>query len=194
MRFLRRVSLTIAVLLAALLLGAPTRLLAQAIPLPVPIPAPIADLVPASPKQPWIDLATAQINPGSPWWSDVLLYIPNRILDFIDIFRVDVGFGPSAGAVVRVTEYGQVGIREMLPASVRVGDLGRRFPGMIETSNEFGIGPAYVESTDRSVCPGEIGLGADVMLAGAYAGVCVDEFADFLAGLVFIDFKGDDYK
>ena len=185
----RQVLLTIALLLAA-----PAQLHAQAIPLPVPIPAPIADLVPASPKQPWVDLATAQIKSDSPWWSEVLLYVPNRILDFIDIFRIDVGFGPSVGAVVRVTEYGQVGFREMLPASVRVGDLGRRFPGMIETSNEFGIGPAYVDSADRSVCPGEIGLGGDVMLAGAYAGVCVDEIADFLAGLVFIDLKGDDFR
>jgi hypothetical protein len=42
------------------------------------------------------------------------------------------------------------------------------------------------------VCDGEIGLGADVLVAGAYGGVCVDEFADFIAGIFFIDLKDDD--
>ncbi len=160
---------------------------------PFPIPPPVTDLVIASPKEPWVDLALDQIKPSSPFWSDVLLYIPNRVLDLIDIFRVDVGFGPSVGAVVRVTEYGQLGYRQMMPASVRVGDLGRRLPVMVEKSSEFGIGPVYADSPDRPVCPGEVGLGGDVLVAGAYAGVCIDEVADFLAGLVLIDLKGDDY-
>lgn len=160
---------------------------------PLPIPPPIVDLVIASPKQPWVDLAISQVNPNSPWWSVALLYIPNRLLDLIDIFRLDVGVGPSVGAVVRVTEYGQLGYRQMLPMSLRVGDLGRRFPAMLETSNEFGVGPAYVDSTDRPVCPGELGLGGDVLVAGAYAGVCVDEVVDFLGGLLLIDFKNDDF-
>lgn len=185
-------------LVAAVICPIPAR--AQPVPVPVPVPVPLniplplADLVPASPKQPWFDLATAQIQPDSPWWSEVLLYVPNRVLDLIDIFRIDVGVGPSVGAVVRVTEYGQVGFREMVPGSLRVGDLGRRFPVMIETSNEFGIGPAYVESSQRKVCPGEVGVGGDVLVAGAYGGVCLDEVVDFLAGLVLIDLKDDDFR
>jgi hypothetical protein len=63
---------------------------------------------------------------------------------------------------------------------------------MVESSNELGIGPAFIDSSDRKVCPGEIGLGADLAVAGLYAGVCVDEVADFLAGLVFVDLKDDD--
>jgi hypothetical protein len=105
---------------------------------------------------------------------------------------VDVGVGPSAGAVLRVTEWGQLGYRQMYPASVRVGDFGREFPAIIETSNELGAGPAFIQSKDRQVCSGEIGVGLDVFVAGAYAGVCVDEFADFLGGILFIDFKNDD--
>ncbi len=161
---------------------------------PFPIPPQVAELVIASPKDPWVDFALDQVKPTSPWWSEVLLYVPNRLLDLIDVFRVDVGVGPSVGAVVRVTEYGQVGYRQMMPASVRVGDLGRRFPAMIERSSEFGVGPAYVESSDRAVCPGEVGLGGDLLIAGAYAGVCLDEVVDFLAGIVLIDLKDDDYR
>lgn len=150
------------------------------------------ELVPTSPKEGWETLEPIQKGEGSPVWSQILLWLPNRVLDLIDVFRVDVGVGPSFGAVVRVTKYGQIGYRQMAPASLRVGDFGRQLPALIETSNEFGVGPAYVDSADRKVCDGEIGLGADVLVAGAYGGVCVDEFADFLAGLFFIDLKDDD--
>jgi hypothetical protein len=151
-----------------------------------------SDLVPTSPKEGWSKLEPIDKGEGSPIWSQVLLWLPNRVLDLIDVFRVDVGVGPSFGAVVRVTKYGEVGYRQMAPASLRIGDFGRQMPILIESSNEFGVGPAYVNSSDRHVCPGEIGLGADVLVAGAYGGVCVDELADFLAGIFFIDLKDDD--
>ena len=165
----------------------------QAVAQNVPLPGNFKALVPTSPKDPWVDLAADQLGKGGSWGSDVLWYIPNRILDLIDIFRVDVGVGPSVGGVVRITKYAQFGYREMLPASVRVGYLGRRAPVLIETSNEFGIGPAFVESADREICPAEIGVGADVILAGVYGGVCLDQIVDFIGGIFFIDFKEDDY-
>ena len=152
----------------------------------------VKNMVPTSPKEAWKSFEPTQVNEGSPWWSDVLLWLPNRVLDLWDVFRADVGVGPSFGAVVRVTKYGQLGYRQMAPASLRVGDFGRQMPFLIESSNELGVGPAYVDSSDRNVCDGEIGLGADVLVAGAYAGVCVDEFADFVAGIFFIDLKHDD--
>ena len=147
-----------------------------------------------SPKPAWGEIDAAAIDHGqhSPWRS-VLLWLPNRIMDFIDIFRVDVGVGPAVGAVIRVSKYGQAGYRNMLPASVRVGDFGRDTPVKVERSNEFGVGPAYVASKDRKICLGEVGAGADLLIAGVYAGICVDELADFAAGLFFIDLKDDDY-
>ena len=150
------------------------------------------DLVPTSPKEAWGALGPTQVNEGTPWWSEVLLYIPNRILDLIDVFRVDVGVGSSIGGVVRVTKYAQAGYRQMLPVSLRVGDFGRQFPALVETSNEIGISPAFKQSADREVCKAEIGLGADVLLVGAYGGVCLDEVADSIGGIFLIDFKGDD--
>ena len=150
------------------------------------------DLVPVSPKEGRKEFEPTQMNEGSPGWSDVVMWIPNRVLDFIDIFRADVGVGPSFGAVVRVTKYGQVGYRQMAPASLRIGDFGRQLPVMVESSNEFGVGPAYVESADREICAGEVGLGGDLLVAGAYAGICLDEVADFIGGIFFIDFKEDD--
>lgn len=164
---------------------------------PVPSdPEPIYDgpeeYVSTSPKAPWGEFGPTEKNQGTPWWTAVLLWVPNRILDLIDVFHVDVGVGPAVGGVVRVTEFGQAGYRQFAPFSLRVGNFGRRFPGIIERSNEIGIGPAFLQSPERDVCTGEIGAGADLLLVGGYGGICVEELADFLTGLVFIDIMDDD--
>ena len=150
-----------------------------------------------SPKNPWGEFAIDMNEPKpgrQPWWAQVLLWVPNRVMDFIDIFRADVGVGPSFGGVLRVTKHGQVGYRSMSPLSVRVGTFGRHVPFLVENSNEFGIGPGYISSDDRKVCAGEIGLGGDLFLFGAYGGVCIEEVFDFAAGLFFLDVLGDDLK
>ena len=115
-------------------------------------------------------------------------------MDFVDVFRVDAGLGPSYGGVVRVSKYAQVGYRHMSPASVRVGAFGRQAPFLVERTNEQGFGPWYKSSRDRVVCPGEVGAGADVFIAGLYVGVCADEAFDLLAGILFFDPNHDDLK
>jgi hypothetical protein len=150
------------------------------------------DLVPTSPKEAWRDLEAVEVNEGTPWWAEVLLYIPNRVRDLIDVFRVDVGVGASVGGVIRVTEYAQAGYRQMMPVSLRVGDFGRQFPIVVESSNEIGVSPAFKQSADRDICEAEVGLGLDVLLVGGYGGICLDELADFIGGIFLVDFKGDD--
>lgn len=121
-----------------------------------------------------------------------LLFIPNRILDILDIFRFDLGVGPSLGAVGRITPYGQFGVRFMMPVSLRVGLRGRRSPVFLEHTNEMGIGPAFLSSDSRRPSPLEIGLGADLLLVGAYAGISIDSIGDALAGFVGFDPAEDD--
>ncbi len=148
-----------------------------------------------SPKKPWGEFTIVEEeDQDTPWWSPVLLWIPNRILDAYDVFRIDAGVGPAVGGVLRLSKQGQMGYRQISPFSLRVGAFGRNSPVKVETSNEFGIGPGYVASKDRQVCPGEIGLGLDVLLVGGYAGICSDELLDFVAGIFFFDVKDDDIR
>ena len=148
-----------------------------------------------SPNEPWGDISQIPDDSNEPgFFRSVLLYFPNRILDLIDIFKADVGVGPSLGAVVRITKYGQAGARTFAPGSVRMGLLGRRVPVMLESSDEIGIGPSYSKSKVRKICWDEVGAGADVLVAGAYLGVCPDEFIDFLGGIFLLDYKDDDLK
>jgi len=148
--------------------------------------------VDASPKQGWGEFPVATQTEEKPWWAAVLLWIPNRFLDLVDVFRLDVGVGPSFGGVIRITDQAELGYRKMLPTSIRIGDMGRRIPVLVETSNEKGVSPNYQDSKDREVCKGEVGLGADALIVGAYGGICFDELADFITGIFFIDIKDDD--
>lgn len=152
------------------------------------------EMVPTSPKEAWTDPSLIDQEEESSWVRDTLLYIPNRVLDLIDIFRIDVGVGASVGGVVRITEYAQAGYRQMAPVSLRVGDFGRTFPVMVESSSEIGVSPAFKQSADRDVCEAEVGLGLDVLIVGGYGGVCLDELADFIGGIFLIDFKDDDLQ
>lgn len=121
----------------------------------------------------------------------ILFYLPNRIIDLFDVFRIDIGAGSSAGVVLRATRYGQVGYRFVDPVSLRLGAFGRSSPIVVERNSESGFGDNFSQTPNRHVTPYEIGIGADLLI-GAYAGVSLDELADFLTGILFIDWKGDD--
>ena len=178
------------ILIASVLLSAAIHL---ASPCALAQEATEAEGAPASPKKPWGDFTIVEEEKGGyPWWAHVLLWVPNRALDFFDIFRVDVGLGNSYGGVIRLTKYAQAGYRKA-PHSVRIGLLGRQAPFMVEEGKEYGIGPGYTDRINRKICPGEFAIGIDAF-AAAHAGLCLDEAVDFLAGIFFLDVKNDDIK
>ncbi len=146
-----------------------------------------------SPKPGWKTLPqrTGRAPKSRPWWAEALLWLPNRVMDLIDVFRIDVGVGPAFGGVVRATQNGQAGYRRMVPFSLRIGDFGRKSPFLLETDDERGSGRQFKKSDDRELCTGELGLGLDLGL-GAYGGICSEELLDFFAGLFFIDLEADD--
>ncbi|RMG41832.1 MAG: hypothetical protein D6719_07710 [Candidatus Dadabacteria bacterium] len=145
----------------------------------------------ASPRQGWGEFKVVERSTHRPWWNEALMWFPNRIMDALDMFRVDVGVGGAAGAVVRVTRRGQVGLRRMFPGSLRVGYFGRKAPFIIEKYDEIGMGSTFKSSPERDICAGEIGIGADLLIGG-YAGICLEEVLDFTAGLFLIDVMQDD--
>ncbi len=148
---------------------------------------------PASPLRPWPpnfpETALQQPRDQSPG-RRALLWLPNRLLDLLDVLHVDAGIGRAYGFTARLTKYGQAGYRH-IDESFRIGLFGREAPFLLERQDEFGIGPWY-ENGERHICSGEIGAGGDLFLVGGYAGVCFDELADFFAGIFLWDYKGDD--
>lgn len=127
---------------------------------------------------------------SEPFWRRALLYLPNRIVDFFDIFRVDLGVGPSYGGVIRVTKYAQAGYRDFAPGSLRLGLRGRKSPIFWESKKESGLGDNL---GGRGVTTGEVGFGLDLFAVGAYFGLSFDQLWDFAAGIAGVDPKGDDF-
>ena len=123
---------------------------------------------------------------------NILLYLPNRLLDLIDIVKADVGVGPSYGAVVRVTSYGQVGYRNFDTWSLRAGLHGRNSPVFIERVKESGFFTNFHESVVRKPDEFEIGGGVDLGIAGAYVGFAPEQLVDFFGGLFGFDPLSDD--
>jgi len=150
-----------------------------------------SDLVQASPNRAWNDIENRTEDTPSVA-SKILLWLPNRIVDFLDIFRVDVGLGTGYGGVVRLTPHAQFAYRKLEPGSVRAGLFGRDLPIRFESGVELGYPTDFRSSVGRSPTPGEFGIGLD-LLVGAYAGVCVDELFDFAGGLVGFDPQNDDF-
>lgn len=129
----------------------------------------------------------------------VLLYLPNRIMDVFDIFRLRVRVGPGVAAGVRVTKVAQLYLGTY--ATVFAGLPGPRLspsipiPAGLESYNgaavslaeatvDGGIGPDYSST--------EIGFGVQLGIIGFDFGVDPVEVADLAAGVLTIDLREDD--
>ena len=123
----------------------------------------------------------------------ILLYIPNRVLDVLDIFRLRVRVGPGVAVDARATKvasafagsYGSVYVGLPGPRNRRLPKLPVGFESrsgvqasVADATVEGGVGPDYG--------PAEIGVGAQVAIVGFDIGVEPWEFIDFLAGVLFI--------
>ena len=153
----------------------------------------LAQQADASPKKPWGEFQVVEEDEPT-WITHALLWVPNRVLDFIDIFRVDAGAGLGMGAVVRVTQWGQLGYRDQAPGMLRVGGFGRDWPVFVETNSELGVGVAFTETPQRNLCKGIVGAGADLFIIGGHIGVCPEEIVDFFLGIFTVDIMEDDLK
>lgn len=129
----------------------------------------------------------------------VVLYVPNRALDVLDMVRLRARVGPGLAVGVRMT----TAVDAYVGAYVSVfaglpGPRMRKFPKLplgLESLN--GAALSFLDLTasgglDPDYSPTEIGGGAQLLLVGAEAGLDPVEVLDFAAGLVLIDLRKDD--
>ena len=135
--------------------------------------------------------------------SKILTYIPSRIIDFIDIFELQIIFGPSIGLELSLNEF-KIGALAGYPlfglhlhrgniSSVALKEGSSYFATAIFGKEESrllkdpsNIAIAYYSDYDIS---GTLGLG----LGSIKLGLDFSEVVDFFAGFVFIDPLNDDY-
>lgn len=130
----------------------------------------------------------------------VLCYLPNRLLDLTDIFRVRVRVGPGVAVGARATEVasGFVGSYASVYAGLP-GPRGGSFPkspigleshngatvSLVDATVDGGIGPDYGAT--------EIGLGAQLGIIGFDFGIDPLEAVDFITGIFTVDIQDDDF-
>jgi len=120
----------------------------------------------------------------------VLLYLPNRFMDFLDIFRANMGVGPGWGANFRATEYFTAGASDY--DTIRFGMRGRQMPRYEEMVREaaFGLFGYQTGYFDRE--PFEVAATAHAACLGFELGFDLDEAGDFILGFGCMDYKEDD--
>jgi hypothetical protein len=134
------------------------------------------------------------------WFTSILLYIPSRLCDITDIFRLRVKVGPGAAAGVRATKLAQLYVGSQ--TSLYAGLPGPRrsatipFPVGIESYN--GIAVSVVEATaglgaDPDYSPTEFGITLHPLFFGIDVGFDPVELLDFTVGIIGFDIREDDF-
>ena len=131
----------------------------------------------------------------------ILLYLPNRIFDAMDIFRARVRVGPGIAAGIRVTDAADLYLGSYVSMYAGLpGPRGRKLPrspigvetyngaeiSFAEATTGFGFGPDYAFS--------EVGVDAQIALVGFALSIDPVELIDFLAGIFTMDIMEDDYQ
>ena len=129
----------------------------------------------------------------------ILLYIPNRIFDLLDIVRARLRIGPGFAIDLRATEFADVFAGAY--TSIFIGIPGPRGEPRINwpVGIESRVG-AEVSVADASTGGGtapyygylEFGLGFQVLIIGLDVGVDPWEIVDFACGILTFDPADDD--
>ena len=129
----------------------------------------------------------------------ILMYLPNRALDFIDIFRIRVRVGPGLAVNLRGTEYltGYAGSYKSVYLGLpgpRATSAVRKPYGREDLKGLMLVGADATDDTpyDPEYSLSEFTLGAHVLVVGADMGFDPVQLGDFFAGLVGFDPRGDD--
>lgn len=121
-------------------------------------------------------------------------YVPNFVMDTVDIFKVDVSTGEGFGVDARATHLADFSYSDYDVA--RFGFLGRDDSGMAVTGDEAntdrGMHLLGVTMGDRTSDPYDVGAKVHA-LVGLEVGANLKKALDALTGLVFIDLEGDNH-
>lgn len=151
----------------------------------------------------------------------ILLYIPNRIVDFMDMFSVTLGFGPAVGIEGQVTQYLALG-GDVGPTAQMIKGINRQYGFAVQSGYDVSFLMIGAENRERQKSSGSVkdyyyySTGVASMekipydfhtgskdfwaIGGKLIAIFEVQFylnpveiADFVLGWVFIDIKGDDF-
>jgi hypothetical protein len=127
----------------------------------------------------------------------ILMYLPNRVFDLLDIFRVRVRVGPGISAGVRATKpvSAFVGFHSTLFVGLH-GPRGKaEFPWPVGIENRGGAQASLANLAPGNTYYGPLEIGAEVqpLIVGVNIGIEPFELLDFATGILCIDLQDDDF-
>lgn len=140
---------------------------------------------------------------GSPARADagvitsIVCYIPNRVFDLMDIFRVRVRVGPGISAGIRATTLlsGYLGLHSSVYAGLPGPRGKKKIPWPVGLDVRGGAQASLADATSGGPYydPLEFGFEVQPLIVGVNVGIGVFEIFDFFTGFVFIDLSDDDF-
>lgn len=92
--------------------------------------------------------ASTSVHAQSQWMDKVTLYFPNRILDILDVFSLNLGVGLTAHASLRVTHEAEIGGGVSVTAQM-IKDCNRQYGFARRNGYYSGIGPFIATDMNR---------------------------------------------
>ena len=92
--------------------------------------------------------ASASLHAQSQWMDKVTLYFPNRILDILDVFSLNLGVGLTAHASLRATHEAEIGGGFSATAQM-IKDQNRQYGFARRNGVYSGIGPIVATNMER---------------------------------------------
>ncbi|MBP5586795.1 MAG: hypothetical protein J6Y92_10640 [Lentisphaeria bacterium] len=92
--------------------------------------------------------ASASVHAQSQWMDKVTLYFPNRILDLLDVFSLNIGVGLTAHASLRATHEAEIGGGFSATAQM-IKDQNRQYGFARRDGYYSGIGPIVATDMQR---------------------------------------------
>lgn len=164
------------------------------------------DPMPGDPAPAWSDEEVVEVHDDEPIDEHhgvghaILLWLPNRVFDVLDVVRARVRVGPGWTFSARATELFDINMGAH--RTIFVGLRGPRgepiIPWPLGLETFQGVELSVVDDTDAGghrgprYGPLEIGLGMQIFVIGVDVGVEPLELLDFVAGVFFFDPRNDD--
>jgi hypothetical protein len=158
------------------------------------MPASYSFLGPVPPNLPQEE--GSEVEEEASVWGTVLLYIPNRIIDALDMARAGVNVGPGIGFDARVTKFARLQL--ISDTSVGVGyQTLRHLPVCVRSQAKLGI--AFLSTPSWDILNWYYGdydvrLELYLLLVGAHVAVDLGEVVDFVGGIFTWDPMQDDFR
>ncbi len=124
----------------------------------------------------------------------LLLYLPNRVLDLLDVVRFGVNVGPGLGVDVQATDALRAAIISYVSVGIGYQTL-RHLPIQVGPEASFGVGP--LGARGGAILPWhrsgwDVRIELYLLLIGAHVAIEPMEVVDFVTGIIGIDVAGDD--